>query len=504
MSLWTRVREVWRDPNPIVRKELLAALRTPLYVRSVVGVLVALAALMVLSAVSVADEPDTTEAGRVLFQLFFGATYLAIAVVGPTLGAMSIVHERETRTWDAMVLSGMRPWQIVWGKLLAVFAAVLFIPLASLPMLSVVALFGGVSGAQIAIAGAYTLVLGALAVSMGVAVSAQSVATRRALLVTTPLAVFGSMALGGVLAAVGHDVARRHALTLDGPFFFADAYLALPFDRTYFVYLVLLPAWVIGVPFWGFHALARSGLMDPTEDRTWPLKRWALGALGLGVAAIAIATRLLGVTLRARQAWSVAVMSVATPLALVLLFMFVTEPLRPTRRMQLDPPRGPLVSRLRPTLAPSVRFVVVVFGATLLACPVVLEASGRELLLLGAWCAAFVAGVAGVMGWLAARAKTPARGATAARVYGVVTLFVACVGVWIVAALAGAMSDPLRRPFALLGVAPTWLGPAALDVFLSSHRAPTREALTALYTGIGVWSAVGAAGLAAMHRAARR
>lgn len=504
MSLWNRALELWRDPNPIVRKELLAALRTPLYVRAVVAVLVALAALMVLSAVSVADEPDTTEAGRILFQLFFGGTYLAIAVVGPTLGAMSIVHERETRTWDAMVLSGMRPWRVVWGKLIAVFAAVLFIPLASLPMLSVVALFGGVSGAQIVIAGFYTLVLGALSVSMGVAVSAQSVATRRALLVTTPIAVFGTMILGGVLAAVGHDVARHHALTIDGPFFFADAYLALPFDRAYFVYLILLPLSAIGVPFWGFHALARSGLMDPTEDKTWPLKRWALGALTLGIAAVAIATRLLGATVRARQAWSLAVMAAATPLALVLLFMFVSEPVVATRRMTLDRPRGPLVSRLRPTLVPSVGFVVLAFGAALIACPVLLEASGRELVLLGAWCAAFIAGVAGVMGWLAARAKTTERGATAARVYGVVTLFIACVGVWIVAALAGATSDALQRPFALLGVAPTWVGPAALDVFFSSWRHPTREAYTALYTGIGIWSAVAVAGVAAMRRAARR
>lgn len=504
MSVISRAREAWRDPNPIVRKELLAALRTPLYVRSVVGVLVALAALMVLSAVSVADEPDTTEAGRMLFQLFFGGTCLAVAVVGPTLGAMSIVHERESRTWDAMVLSGMHPWRIVWGKLGAVFAAVVFIPLASLPMLSVVALFGGVSGAQIAVAGAYTLVLGMLAVSMGVAVSARSVATRRALLVTTPAAIFGTLALGGLLAAVGHDVARARALTLDGPFFFADAYLALPLDRTYFVYLVLLPGWCIGVPFWGFHALARSGLMDPTEDRSWPIKRWALGALTSGVAALALAMRLGGASVRARQGWSLAVMGVATPLALLLLFMFVGEPVRATRRMLLDPPRGPLVGRLRPTLVPSVWFVVAVFGAGLALCPVALEASGRDLLLVGLWCAAFVAGMGGLMGWLAARGRTTARGATSARVYGVVALFVASVGLWIVAALAGAAGDPLGAPFPLLGLAPTWVGPAAGEVFLSASRHPTLATYAALYTGIGAWSAVAAATLAAMHRAARR
>jgi hypothetical protein len=244
--------------------------------------------------------------------------------------------------------------------------------------------------------------------------------------------------------------------------------------------------------------------MDPTEDRSWPLKRWAVGALSTGIGALALATRLLGSPLSVRQGWSLAVMAAATPLAVVLLFMFVSEPVRATRRMVLDPPKGPLVGRLPPTLGPSVWFVVLTFAAAFVGAPVALDALSSPLLLLSAWCSVFVAGVGGVMGGLAARARSVERGATAARVYGFVTLFVASVGLWIVAALAGAMDDPTRHPFALLGAAPTWVAPAAIDALASPARPSSPEAERALRVGIGVWTFVAAVSLGAMARALRR
>ena len=60
MSAIERARDLLRDPNPIVRKELLAVLRTPLYVRAVVVALVALALLVVSTAIAVSDESDAT------------------------------------------------------------------------------------------------------------------------------------------------------------------------------------------------------------------------------------------------------------------------------------------------------------------------------------------------------------------------------------------------------------------------------------------------------------
>src|SRR5580704_12709231 len=132
------------DMNPIIKKELLVTLRTPIYVRSVVVALVALAALVLSVALGQAEaSTDTADAGRALFQVFFRGTLFVMSLVGASLGASAIVQEREGRTLDALLLSTLSPRRVVLGKFLAVFIAMAFIPVAASPMLGVVVLFGG-------------------------------------------------------------------------------------------------------------------------------------------------------------------------------------------------------------------------------------------------------------------------------------------------------------------------------------------------------------------------
>ena len=139
-ALLSRVRDALRDPNPLVRKELLAVLRAPLYVRAIVVALVLLGLVVVSVALNAAESSNPTEAGRVLFQVFFGGAFLAMALVGPAFGATAIVQEREGRTLDALLLTGLRPGRIVAGKLAAVFVAMAFILVVSVPLLAVVSL----------------------------------------------------------------------------------------------------------------------------------------------------------------------------------------------------------------------------------------------------------------------------------------------------------------------------------------------------------------------------
>ncbi len=468
MSFVDRLFGWWRDPNPIVRKELLAVLRTPLYVRSVVVALIAVGITVVTSAVSIADSSDSSEAGKILFQLFFGGTFLVMSFVGPTFGATMIVQEREARTFDALSLSALGPRRIVMGKLLAVFIAMAFIPLVSVPMLGVATLFGGVTLGHLIVSTLYVLAFGAVGVTFGVAVSAVSDATRKAVGATVPLSVGGALFLGTMLSVVGHDFARHHALSFEGPFFFADAYFALPFDRFYLLWLVLIPLWVVGAPASLFYAVAYGGLMEPSQDRTLPLKRWAAATAPLTLALIYLGARWTTAGSSDREGWTLAYVTLTTLAATSMLFAFVGAPVTPSRRAERESPGVIARTFMPPSRVASVWFVVMLGALASLFAPLVLVGRAPEMLIVGLWAAAYIAALSGIMGAFSMRGAT---GPTTARVAGAVTLFVTFVGVWLIALLMGFGShgNSLRNPSVVLALSPSWAVLAAGDVFLGTR-----------------------------------
>lgn len=501
MSVIDRVRASLRDPNPIVRKELLATLRTPLYVRSVVVSLIALAVLVVSVALGVSENDDTTEAGRVLFQVFMGGTFLVMAVVGPTLGATAIVQEREARTLDALVLSGLGPRRVVWGKLLAVFAAMAFIPLVSVPMLGAVVLFGGVSIGQIAAATFWVMALGALGVALGVAISARAQSTRMALLGALPASLLAAMMLGGVLSAVGHDFARRHSLTLDGPFFFADAYFALPFGREYLATLALFPLALTGLSFWMCWALAHGGLLEPTQDRALPLKRWALGSALVSMGVLAVCGRLWGLNAEGRRAMAWGFVSLAGFMSLVLSYAFVGEATTPTRRMERERPGVFARTLMPPTVGPSMWFLVALGAASMVLSPTLIAGPTRGLTYFGLWCASSAAAFAAFMGWTATRGP---KGASAARLWGSVWLFVTFIGLWLVAALGDQVRHATTHPPLVLVLSPSWAVIAAADRYVGRSLSYGGDVDGAMLTGAIAQAVAAAVFLTLMQRAARR
>ncbi len=88
-------------------------------------------------------------AGRAIFQwlLFFMLLLVCFIVPGLTAGAIS--GERERQTLIALQLTLLRPRSIVVGKLLASLAFVVLLIVASLPLLTVPFLVGGVSASEV-------------------------------------------------------------------------------------------------------------------------------------------------------------------------------------------------------------------------------------------------------------------------------------------------------------------------------------------------------------------
>ncbi len=487
MSALQRISDALRDANPIVRKELLAALRTPLYVRAVVVSLVFVGTVVALSAASIADGREPWEGGKTLFQVFFGVTFFVMVLVGTTFGATSIVQEREARTLDALTLSALGPRRVARGKLAAVFLSTAFIPVLALPLLGVVTVFGGVTAGHLAVATVYALVFGAVGAAFGVAVSASVSTTRAAVTVTAPPVALATLIGGSVLTAVGEQYARSHALSIRGPLFFADAYFALPLDRSYLLWLVLAPLWLALTPGTLFYAVAHAGLLDATQDATRPVKRWALAATPATLALALAAARWTPASTsdRVGLAWSLT--GAAVTLATAMLFHFAGTARTPTRRMAREH-TGPWRALLPAGRIPSLRFAWL-YGALTVALSTALFAAGSPAMrALTAWTAAFLGALSGLM---ALRGARDDESSGAARLHGVVALFVTGVGLWLVALLqqlgGGTHPDLLAHPTAPLALSPTWALLAALQA-VRPHDV-TADTMRALWTGAGLYAA---------------
>jgi ABC-2 type transport system permease protein len=143
--------------NPVLARELKQRMRGR-HVWLVVTLYLTVLAV-ILRWVYVASSRDqfdggfdllaSATAGRAIFQwlLFFMLLLVCFIVPGLTAGAIS--GERERQTMVALQLTLLRPRSIVVGKLLASLAFVVLLIIASLPLVTVPFLVGGVSLSEV-------------------------------------------------------------------------------------------------------------------------------------------------------------------------------------------------------------------------------------------------------------------------------------------------------------------------------------------------------------------
>ncbi len=147
------------------------------------------------------------------FVIYFITVIIIEAVmlffVTPAVSAGAIASERERQTLDVLLTTNMTPWQIVWGKYWSSIANVLLLVISTLPFLSTVFLFGGVSffvviGILLALI-ASVMYLGAFGVLMSTLIkktNAASVICYIVLLMVT----FGSISLVGTIIAIASEI----------------------------------------------------------------------------------------------------------------------------------------------------------------------------------------------------------------------------------------------------------------------------------------------------------
>ncbi len=193
--------------NPIVAKEYRSRMRTwrsPLamtvYVLLIGGLGWAVFAAMAASARG-SFGGQSANYGQGLFLTLMIFQMVLLTFITPALTAGAISSERERQTIDLLFVTRIPPFSILWGKLLASMSFVLLLLLLSVPIFSLVFLFGGIELDQVLAAFLTTAVA---ALTLGVIGIACSTLFRRTLPATVAaygaaLVIFAGTLLYGLL-----------------------------------------------------------------------------------------------------------------------------------------------------------------------------------------------------------------------------------------------------------------------------------------------------------------
>ncbi|XXY53925.1 ABC transporter permease subunit [Sorangium sp. So ce269] len=454
------------EPNPIWIRELKQAARlsrTPV-------ILLVFAVLMTLLIASlggiVSRDVAPAKAGVILFQVFFSLAYFVVALVGPAVAANSIASEREGRTWEAVLLTGIPPGEIARGKFLAAYTAismyvVMLAPVGALPFL-----FGGITAMEVVIAFLFLFLIALLGVAFGLAISSKMASLRAAILVTLllafPLSICLFTAAGAGLSYAAHMAWPE--VPEGPPIWLPVAYQRAPFGLDYALFLVLLPIAAIVVPAWFLYQVTVANLTSESDDRSSGLKTWFVACTPVVAAAAAVPA--FSVDAHERMPAIIAGMCAMFAFLTFCVFLFAGDPIGPSRRVEVHWARR-RASRLRRFLGPGIvrsAYLLLaagvpailalwaaghrlVLGATT-AAP---EISARQLGYFAVYALAFYVFLVGLGAFLRARTAAP----MIARVLLLTLLFAIAVGPWIVAAIAGLVAELGTSESALLVAAPS-------------------------------------------------
>jgi len=94
-----------------------------------------------------------------------------LMLIVPALTSTAISGERERQTLDLMLCSDISTWSIVIGKLVVSIAHIMFLVIASLPVLGMVFMFGGISFGEIMLLLLFYVLTALMVASLGIFLS---------------------------------------------------------------------------------------------------------------------------------------------------------------------------------------------------------------------------------------------------------------------------------------------------------------------------------------------
>jgi ABC-type transport system involved in multi-copper enzyme maturation permease subunit len=144
---------------------------------------------------------------RELFIMLSATQLIMLAFVIPGLTAGVISGERERQTLNVLLTTQLTPWQIIWSKLVSSSAFMVLLVVATLPLYSIVFLYGGIAPGQVLGVFGFYLVTMFLFGCIGVACSSFFKRTGVSTVTTYGLA-FALSAGTGFLAVFLYEMSR--------------------------------------------------------------------------------------------------------------------------------------------------------------------------------------------------------------------------------------------------------------------------------------------------------
>lgn len=139
--------------NPVLQREIKVKMRgwrSPLTISVYLCILILFAGLVMFNINRDIYSPvlNTTRFMSIYSNLSI-LQFVLIMFIAPALTSGAISGEREKQTLDLLLSTKMSPFSIIIGKLMASISHILLLIIASLPVFSIVFLFGGISEIEI-------------------------------------------------------------------------------------------------------------------------------------------------------------------------------------------------------------------------------------------------------------------------------------------------------------------------------------------------------------------
>ncbi len=464
-----RFARLFREPNAIWMREMRQSARLGRTPWILFALSLTISLLMCsIGGIAATDNSSPASLGGALFQTFFSIAVFVVMVVGPTVAANSIASEREGRTWEAVLLTGLSPREIARGKFIAAYTSiamhiVVLAPVGALPFL-----FGGVTPLEVVVAFAFLFVFAALAVAFGLAVSSLMSSLRGAIVLTLILAIcigpllYSLFGFGASFAVhkLWNDVPESF------PIWLPLAYTRAPFGLEYLLLLVALPLLLILVPAWFLYAVTVSNLTGETDDRSTALKLWFFACTPLVVLACALPGA-VALDDAERVKWSIVGETAFAAYAGFCALLFAFDPAGPSRRVLVHWRRmnASVFRRFFGPGLPKTASLVVLMGflgllvipaidlAMLYLQPAATTAAASpsywtlyvptrsdrlaQIFVFGAYCAPYFVFTIGIVAYFRSRGHT----AWIARLIAGAILFLAAAAPWVVAAIGGVVTS---------------------------------------------------------------
>lgn len=199
--------------NPVLQKELMVKMRgwKNIIIVSIYLLVLTLVAMLIMLQTFFDPYGAVLKYSTTIYSVVSVIQLLLILFLVPAFTASSVSQEREKQTLDLLLSTNLRPRSIILGKLVASISEILMLVFASLPIFSIVFMFGAISFKQVFSMVLYLMLVAITVGSFGIFFSTYFKRTLSATIVTYAVVLF--LTLGTLLISLFYLTVTRQIQT---------------------------------------------------------------------------------------------------------------------------------------------------------------------------------------------------------------------------------------------------------------------------------------------------